>query len=387
MTDTNASLGSRVVPFAEPSLGLDDVDAVTRVLRSGWLTTGEETVMFESELAAAFGAEHAVAVSSCTAALEICLAYLRLDPGTLVAVPDWTFAATGLAVHRVGCVPLLIDVEPGTLNMSPASLRAALDEHAVGAVIPVHFAGALADPGIYELCVERRVPIVGDAAHAAGAHGSHGPLTALPSVAECLSFYATKNLTSGEGGAILTDDGECADFARSYRLHGLSKSAWGRYRTGNLASYDLLHPGIKANMPDLLAAIGRTQLAQFPSLQDRRDGLVARYLEHLNDIPGVRPLPTLGAEGNAHHLLVVQTMGDRGVDEVRAGLASAGVGSSVHFPPLSSYTWFKENARTGPTGTATATRSAGSTLSLPLYPAMTDEDVDYACRTLAAVAL
>ena len=190
--------------FATPDVTEDDIAAVTKVLRSGWLTTGEESHALEAELAAYLGAAHVVAVSSCTAALEIALRCLDLQPGARVGVPAWTFVATATAAVHTGAQPVILDVEQDTLNLSAVALEAAL-EAGLDAVVPVHFGGVPVDRTIHDLCAAYGVPVVEDAAHALGARDERGMLRGAGSVAACLSFYATKNLTCGEGGALVTD--------------------------------------------------------------------------------------------------------------------------------------------------------------------------------------
>lgn len=370
------------VLFATPDIDEADIAAVTRVLKSGWLTTGSECAALEKELAAYLGAEEVVAVSSCTAALEISLAHLRLPPGSRVAVPAWTFVATALAAVHNNLVPVLIDVEPETLNMSPAALGAALDER-IDAVVPVHFGGVAVDQSIHDLCAAAGVPVVEDAAHALGAADDRGTIGSRGTGTACFSFYATKNLSSGEGGAIATDSPELAAFARTYRLHGMSADALARYRPGGSTGYDLVEPGIKANLPDLLAALARSQLARFDEMQARRRQIVERYREDLADSP-VRFVPGEPDERSADHLAVVLLPEgcDRAV--VVEDLKAAGVHPSVHFRPLHHFAWFGANAAVGPGGLPVSDSMAPRALSLPLHIGLDDTAVDRVCEALKA---
>ena len=221
------------VPFAVPDLDADDVAAVARVLESGWLTTGAECLGLEADLGAYLGADHVVAMSSCTAALDTAVAYLDLPPGSRIGVPTWTFVSSALCAVHLGHRPVLLDVDADTLNLSVESLDAALRDPApdggLDAVVGVHFGGVALSPAIHERCAEAGVPLIEDAAHALGTRDHRGLVAGRGSAGACLSFYATKNLTSAEGGALVTDDADLADFARSYRLHGLSRDAWARY--------------------------------------------------------------------------------------------------------------------------------------------------------------
>lgn len=360
--------------FAAPDVTEDDVAAVTRVLRSGWLTTGEEALALEEELAAHLGARHVVTTSSCTAALEIALRCLDLEPGARVGIPAWTFVATATSVVNAGAQPVILDVDADTLNLDPRALDAALDV-GLDAVVPVHFGGVPVAPEVHDLCAARGVPVVEDAAHALGARDHRGPVRGTGSVAACLSFYATKNLTCGEGGALVTDRVDVAERATSLRLHGLTRDAWARYRPGAASGYGLLEPGLKANLPDLLAALARSQLARFDELQARRRARVMEYRSILDGLPGVRCVPErLEVAGADHLMVVVLPEGvDRGV--VQAGMRDGGIPTSVHFPPVHHFDWFRQHAAMGPGGAPVADRMASRVLSLPLHPGMTAPDV------------
>lgn len=371
------------IDFARPDIRAEDYAAVARVLDSGWLTTGDECVALERELAAMVGAGDVVAVSSCTAAMEIAFAFLDLEPGARVGVPTWTFASSALVPARTGLRPVLLDVDPETLNLSPSSLAAALAQ-GLDAVVAVHFGGVPVDPTIHQLCAQADVPLLEDAAHALGARDERGPIGAGPTVAACYSFYATKNLSCGEGGALATNDAELASFARSFRLHGLSEDAWARYRPGGKPNYDLIGAGLKANLPDLLAALARSQLARFDELQQKRRALVTRYRAALADVPGVGLVPAEQVEGSADHLLVVTLPEGIDRDAVIAHFGTEGIGTSVHFRPLHRFRWFAEHAEIGPTGVAVADALAPRALSLPLHPRMSEFDVDRVSDVLAA---
>lgn len=371
------------VLFAAPDIAEDDIAAVTRVLRSGWLTTGAECAALEVELADHLGAAHVVAVSSCTAALEISLAQLRLPPGSRVGVPAWTFVSTALAAVHNNLVPVLLDVEPDSLNLSPAALGAALDER-LDAVVPVHFGGVAVDGAVHDLCASAGVPVVEDAAHALGTRDRRGLVGSRGSGTACFSFYATKNLSSGEGGAIATDDPELATFARTYRLHGMSADALARYRPGGSTGYDLVEPGIKANLPDLLAALARSQLARFDTMQARRRALVDRYRANLADTD-LRFVPAEHDPGGADHLVVVVLPEDSDREAVVSGLKDAGVHPSVHFRPLHHFAWFGANAAVGPGGLSVCDSLAPRALSLPLHVGLDDAAVDRVCDALVGL--
>jgi len=371
----------RPIRFAVPEITEADVEAVTRVLRSGWITTGDECLALEAELAEFLEVPHVVTTSSCTAALEIAIAHLRLAPGARVGVPTWTFASTALAAHRDGAVPVLLDVDADTLNLAPDALSDALDE-GLDAVIAVHFAGVALDEKVHELCAQAGVPLIEDAAHALGTRDHRGLVAGQGTAGACYSFYATKNLTSGEGGALATDDEELAEFARVFRLHGMSRDAWARYHPGASEGYDVIEAGIKGNMPDLLAALARSQLHRFGELQHRRRHIVGRYRADLADIEGLTFVPRdLSADG-ADHLMVVLLPDGVNRSVVRRRMAERKIGTSVHFQPLHTLRWFEEHAVVARRGTPTADDVAPRALSLPLHPGLTDTDVDFVCEIL-----
>ncbi len=362
------------VLFALPDVTEADIAAVVRVLRSGWLTTGTEVAEFEAELADHLGVAHVVTVSSCTAALEIAFAHLRLPAGARVGVPAWTFVSTALAAVHNGLQPVLIDVEPDTLNMSGESLAQAI-EAGLDAVVAVHFGGVAVAPEIHDLCRSAGIPLIEDAAHALGASDHRGLIGGATAQAACFSFYATKNLTSGEGGALATADPDLAEFARSYRLHGMSADSWARYRPGGATMYDLVEPGIKGNMPDLLAALGRSQLARFDLMQQRRRELLSRYRANLAG-SGVRFVPAQPEPGSADHLAVIVLPEEVSRDDVIIGLKEVGISPSVHFRPLHQFAWIGRNVPVGPSGLPVCDAFASRVLSLPLHVGLTDADLD-----------
>lgn len=371
------------IPFSLPEVTEADIEAVTRTLSSGWITTGSECSSLEDELAGYLDGDHVVAMSSCTAALETAYAYLRLPPGARVGVPTWTFVASALAPAKYGGFPVLLDVDADTLNLSVASLEAALDE-GLDAVVAVHFGGVPFDKHIHELCAERGIPLVEDAAHSLGATDHRGPIAGRGTAGACFSFYATKNLTSAEGGALATDDRALAAFASSYRLHGLSRDAWKRYEPGATALYDLEMPGIKANLPDVLAALARSQLRRFGAMQSKRRLLVERYRQRLQRVAELRLVPEELVSGSADHLMVVVLPPEISRHAIVAELAEAGIGTSVHFQPLHTFRWFAEHAQIGRGGVPVATALAPRVLSLPLHTGLSEPDVDRVCDALAA---
>lgn len=369
------------IPFAVPSIDERDIDAVVGVLRSRWLTTGEQARLFEQELAEYLRIEHVSAVASCTHALQICLAFLGLPPGARVGVPTWTFVSTALSVVHAGLTPVLLDIDEKTLNLDPSSLEDAVAT--LDAVIPVHFGGVAVSDDVYSICNHASIPVIEDAAHAIGTrYEDDTPVNGSRSLAACFSFYATKNLTSGEGGAIATRDRSLSEFAESYRLHGMTNSAWARYMPDGKPLYDLDGPGIKANFPDILAALARTQLARFNEMQAKRRWAVIHYRQRLAGMSDLQLVPDNHPDGSADHLMVVLL--PHGVDRshILESLRDQGVSTSVHFRPLHRFTWMVDNALAGPSGFPTADSLCDRALSLPLYPDLTETQIDRVCMAL-----
>ena len=369
-----------LVRFAAPEITADDEAAVLRALRSGWLSTGDECTQLEAELQEFTGAPHAVAVSSCTAAIELAMAGLRLAPGARVGVPTWTFAASAQPAAHLGAEVVLLDIDPDTLNVDVDALERALPD--LDAVVVVHFGGVPVDRRVLDACEAHGVPVVEDAAHALGAADHRGPISGRTTVGACFSFYATKNLTSAEGGALVTHDAELAAFARTQRAHGMTDDAWRRYHPGGPTGYDIVELGRKANLPDVLAALARSQLARVDEIQARRRQRSVDYRARLATVEGVTIVPATPHDGSADHLLVVLLPDGTPRDRVVQAMRDDGVVTHVHFTPLHHYTWFRANAAVGPGGLPNADRVAARALSLPLHARLTADDVDRVCASL-----
>lgn len=367
----------QAIAFAAPDITDAEIAAVVRVLERGWITTGEECFALEGELASYLDVQHVVAMASCTAALETAIAYLGVPPGSRVGVPTWTFVSSALAAVRNGCVPVLLDIDPATLNVSPDAVERAAASAGLDALVAVHFGGVPLDPAVRSAAEAASIPVIEDAAHALGAHDERGLVNGQGVVGAAFSFYATKNLTSAEGGALATDDPELDAFARTFRQHGMSHDAWARYRPGAAPRYDVVIPGIKANLPDVLAALARAQLQRFPAMQRHRRELLTRYRTNL-DAAGIPMVPAEPIEGSADHLAVVRLSPSVDRETVLAALQAARIGASVHFVPLHHMTWFREHAEM-PDPFPSADAAAPAVLSLPLHARLTLDEVDRVC--------
>lgn len=381
---------SERIPFARTGICPEAVAAVTEVLASGWLTTGPQVAAFEEEFSCWVGAEHAVAVSSCTAGLELSLRSLHLRPGALVQVPTITFCGAVNAILHAGLKPVLIDADPDTLMPdASAAARAVAETGSPAAMVALHFAGHPAQVEDVASAAGLSVDhVVEDAAHAAGTIAGSRRVGAL-SAATCFSFYATKNLAIGEGGMVTTQLAEVADYVRRCRLHGINRDAWQRQTPGSAWRYSVDDVGLKANMTDMQAAIGRAQLRRFEEYQARRAAIVARYDRGLADVRGLR-LPARPADGgHAWHLYVVQVLPEFGTsrDELMAELSEQGIDCSVHFIPNHQQPYLREllgdevDPRRFPGAEAVSERN----ISLPLYPALRDDQVDRVCEVIADV--
>ena len=390
MTSVAAVTTDRI-PFARTAIGPEAVDAVAEVLASGWLTTGPQVAEFEKEFSRWVGAEHAVAVSSCTTGLELSLRSLRLPPGASVLVPTITFCGAVNAILHAGLRPVLVDADPVTLIPgAEATARAAARGGAPAAMMALHFAGHPAPvaeaASAAGLGLDR---VIEDAAHAAGTVAD-GRLVGALSRATCFSFYATKNLAIGEGGMITTNLADVADYARRCRLHGISRDAWQRSAPGSAWRYTVDDAGLKANMTDVQAAIGRAQLRRFADNQSRRADIVARYDRGLADIAGLG-LPARPVRGgHAWHLYVIRVLPEYGSsrDELIAELHAQGIECSVHFIPNHQHPYLREllGPEADPRLYPVAEEANQQMVSLPMYPTLRDEQVDRVCEAIANVA-
>ena len=376
---------SAPVPFANCYLSAAARVAADRVMASGWVTTGAEVAAFEQEFAASVGARHAVAVTSCTVGIELALRSLGLDDGAPVLTTTNTFCGAVHAIVHAGLAPVLVDVDPLTGMPTPQTTAEAVawlarQGRRPAAMVVLHFAGDPADaPALAEAAGLPLERIVEDAAHAVGTSTTRGPVGA-GTAAACFSFYATKNLPVGEGGMITTDDADLARGWQGARLHGMSRDAWRRYQPGGSWRYDVVEPGLKANMSDVQAAVGRAQLARLGGWQQRRAEIAARYDEGLRGLENValphRPAPGRGV--HAWHLYAVRVLPASAMDRdaLVDALAARGIGTSVHFIPLHRFTAGQRGVYGAPRPLPGADVFARQVLSLPMYPQLSDPQVD-----------
>jgi dTDP-4-amino-4,6-dideoxygalactose transaminase len=376
------------LPFARPDLGDAERDEVLAVLESGWLTTGPRAHELEAGLVAFTGSPHAVAVSSCTAALHLALVALDLRPGDEVITTPLTFAGTVNAILHAGGTPVLADVEEDTLNLDPARAAEAITSR-TRALLPVHYGGHPAGmDALLDLARKHDLAVVEDAAHAAGAR-YRGRAAGTLGTAGCFSFYATKNLTTGEGGALLTADEELARRVRVLSLHGLSRDAWKRYTASGSWSYAVEEAGFKYNLSDLHAAIGIHQLRRLPAMNERRRALAALYERAFAADPALRLPVERNEVDSAWHLYPLRLERERlRVDRDRflEALRAENIGASVHFIPIHHHPFYRDRLGLEPGAFPVAEDAYSRLVSLPLFSALTDreaEDVIAAVRKLS----
>lgn len=373
------------VEFYRHALREEDVAAVVAVLRSTFLTTGPVCRDVEARLARYLGVPHVLTTTSATAALEVALRAFGVGPGDEVIVPAFTFVATATAVLHAGATPVLADVEPDTGNLGPAGVVRALTPR-TRAVIPVHLYGQMADlDGIRAVLGSRPVRVLEDAAHCV--EGTlRGVRPGQASDGAAFSFYATKNLTCGEGGALALRDPDLAERARRIRQHGMTASAAERYQgTKGYRHWDVVDLGVKANLPDVLAALLVHQLPRLDAQRARRETLARRYEAAVDALPGwdrpvVRPEAT-----SAYHLATAWAPRGRR-DDALAALAAREIGVAVNWRALPQLTWVRRALGADPADFPVACALGDRTLSLPLWPDLTDPMAEEVVGALTAVA-
>jgi dTDP-4-amino-4,6-dideoxygalactose transaminase len=379
------------LPFARPSITEDERKAVLEVLDSGWLTTGPRTQEFEAAFAAKVGSQHAVALNSATAALHLALDALEVRRGDEVILPTWTFAATAEVVLYAGATPVLIDVDAASLNAPADAFEAAVTPR-TKAAIAVHFAGApLEIEDLDARLRERGIGLVEDAAHSFPSRLASGRYAGSIGAAGAYSFYATKTITTGEGGMLVTDDGELADRVRMMSLHGISRDAWKRYTAEGSWWYDIQEPGYKYNMTDLAAALGLVQLTRADELHAERRRLADAYVDafRASRVADLVEMPFDPGDGShAWHLFVIRlAIDDIAIDRagVIAELRGLGIGASVHFIPLHQHTLYRRRLGDLAAALPVAERESARVVSLPLWPGMGTSAVERVVTALDAI--
>ena len=366
------------IPFHRPSIGREEEEAVLRVLRSGWLTTAGEARAFEAELGAAVGSAHAISVNSATSGLHLALEAVGVRPGGQVITTPYTFTATAEVIRYLGADPVFVDVGPEDLNIDPAGIERALERaRDVQAILPVHIGGHPCEMGrINEIAASAGAPVIEDAAHGFPGTCDGRSIGTLGTIG-VYSFYATKTITTGEGGMIVTDDSELARRMAIMRMHGIDREVWDRHTSARPAwRYEVVEAGFKYNMPDILAAIGREQLRKARAFLDERRRIAGAYAAMLADCDYL-DLPPPSPTGS-HHLYVIRLRtGTLAIDrdEFIRRLAELGVGTSVHYIPLHLMPYYRDRYRLKPQDFPVSLDAYSRALSLPIYPGLSDDQV------------
>lgn len=375
------------IPFFRPTIGQEEIDSVVETLKSGWLTTGPKVRKFEQAFAQSVGAEFAIAVSSCTAALHLALEAVGVGPGDEVLVPSLTFASTGETVMHLGGRPVLIDSCPDTLCIDPDQLERKITKR-TKAVLPVHYGGHPCDMDeIQAIARKHGIAVIEDAAHAIPAHYRDRPVGAISDLT-CFSFYANKTITTGEGGMVTTNDRELADRVRLMSLHGISKDAWKRFSAEGSWYYEILAPGYKYNMTDLAAAIGLHQLEKSGRFHQQRSAIAESYDAAFADLPEIK-VPAVREEVvSAWHLYVIQVDVERlsiSRNDFIKALNAAGIGTSVHYLPLHMHPLYRDRFGYAPEDLPVAQSAFDRIISLPIYPTMTDAEIEHVTSTVRSI--
>lgn len=375
------------IPFARPSIDDSDIAAVEAVLRSGWLTTAGQARALEQDLAEYTGARFVNVMNSATAALHLALAAWEIGPGDEVITSPYTFAATGTVVVHCGARPVFVDVRESDANIDASLIERAITPR-TRAIIPVHIAGEPCDmDAIMDIARRHDLKVLEDAAHAIGSE-YRGRRVGQVSDAAAFSFYANKTITTGEGGALATDDEHLSERVRMLTLHGMTRDAWNRYDAGGSWQYDIAAFGFKDNLTDIAAALGRSQLKRLDAFIEGRTRVAQRYFANLREEEHLI-LPAFSeANRQPWHLFMVRIRNESAPvprDEVIRGLAERGIGTSVHFIPLHYFTAYKELGQWQKGDFPVAERFFEGEISMPLYPDMTDAEVDEVCEALRAI--
>ena len=374
------------IPFHLPDISNEEIQEVVGVLQSGWITTGPKVKEFEKRFAEFIGVKHAVAVNSCTAALHLALEAIGLKEGDEVILPPFTFGATAEVVRYFGATPIFVDIDERTMNMDPVKFEEYLSSHSrnrTKAVIPVHYAGLYCEMDeVMRIAQKYHLKVIEDAAHAFPVKYRERMIGTIGD-ATCFSFYATKSITTGEGGMLTTNRDEIAGRVRVMRLHGIRGNAWDRYTAEGHWYYEIIAPGFKYNLTDIAAALGLVQLKRVYEMLEKRRHIAHIYHEAFKNIAEVK-LPYF-TEDHAWHLYVIRLHTERlKIDRNKfiEELRSRGIGTSVHFIPLHMHPYYRDIYHYRPPDYPVSYRVYKQIISLPIYSKMSSND---ACRVVEGV--
>jgi dTDP-4-amino-4,6-dideoxygalactose transaminase len=381
------------LPFALPDIGKEEIQEVVDTLKSGWLTTGPKTARFEKEFAEFVGTPYALAVNSGTAGLHLALEAVGVGPADKVITSPYTFTASAEVIRYLRADPVFVDIDSQTFNIDPSLLETTLkklknnSQHStLKAILPVHFGGQACDMDrILSLARQYDLNVIEDAAHAVPCT-CEGKMIGTIGDATVFSFYVTKPIATGEGGMITTVSEDMVKRMKTMHLHGIDRDIWDRYRSRKPNwYYEVIEPGFKYNMPDLMAAIGIHQLKKTDRFQKRRQEIAERYTEAFSDLPLKPPFVANPQDTHAWHLYVIQLESEKlkiSRDEFIEKMAERGIGTSVHFIPLHLHPYWRDRYGFKPEDFPVALDCYQRAVSLPIYTKMTDIDVD---RVIQAV--
>ncbi len=363
------------IPLADIEFDHQEEEAALRVIRSKWLSMGEETLGFEREFAEFTGAKHALAVSNATAALHLACAAAGIGAGDEVIVPSLTFVATANAVRYVGATPIFADVEsPEWLTVSPSSIKACLSEK-TRAVIVMHYAGYPCDmPAIMQIAKEHHLVVIEDSAHTIGSE-LNGVKLGNWGAMGCYSFFSNKNMTTGEGGMVTTNDDTLAEKLKWLRSHGMTSLTWDRHK-GRAWTYDVVDLGFNYRMDELRAAIGRVQLKKSAGFNERRKKITNLYREMLSEVTPELLVPFAAPRGvSCHHIMPVLL--PEGTDRLKfmESMKAEGIQTSIHYPPIHYFKNYANHHEFKRAALKVTEQAGAREVTLPLYPAMTEDDV------------
>lgn len=372
------------MPFSRPSIGEAEINRVVACLKSGWITTGALAKEFEDKFCALTSAGESIALNSATAGMHLTLSALNIGKGDEIITPSLTFASTVNMIALRGATPVFVDVDYGTLNINSELIEEAITSR-TKAIIPVHFAGAPVDMDkINQLARKHDLSVIEDAAHGVGTYYKGIHAGGFGNIA-IFSFHPIKNITTGEGGMVTVSDELLARKIRLSRFHGIERDAWKRYGKGGNPAYDIGEPGYKYNLPDMLAALGLAQLERLADFNRRRSHLAALYNEGLSGVSGI-DLPQVPAYEHTHawHLYIIKVSAlDR--DDFMQKLAEYNIGYGLHFPPAHVLKYVREKYPAKLGLLRETERAAGKIISLPLFPDMRDDDVQYVCEAIKEI--
>ncbi len=371
------------IQFCRASLSEEEASVVEKVIESGWLTTGPNVAGFESEFKEYIGCEHAIALNSCTGGLHCSLSALDIGEGDEVITTPLTFVATGHVIVWTGAKPVLVDIDPNTFNIDPQKIESAITPR-TKAIMPVHFAGLPCDMDrILDIAKRHNLAVIEDAAHAVGSEyknkrvGTFGDSTVF-------SFYPTKNMTTGEGGMVTTNNAKLAERIRKFAFFGINKEVWERYGKKQSWQYDIILPGYKYNMSDVLAAIGRVQLKRLDAFNARRSEIAEEFKSRLKGLEEHISFPPERADckHNWHLFPILLDKTSKTRESLIEFLGERQIGSSVHFIPLHLFSYYQDAWGWKPGDFPEVEKVFKNIVSLPIYPGLSSADVDRIIDTL-----